>query len=150
MRPASTVVLPLPGPASTLSGPSPAVTTSRWLGEKSLRSTPSEGWQLLGSTTVACQLLPSEQVAAVDQVQHVIARAFSRNADDECVLILAIAMTGEELERIRRVANDGEHSVDGDLRKDVLRRRVPNDSCRRATPEIEVELLESGQTPGRA
>ena len=149
MRPASTVVFPLPGPARTLSGPSPAVTTSRWLGEKSLRSTPrSERWQLLGPTTVACQLLPSEQVAAVDQVQHVIARAFSNNADNECVLILAIAMAGEEVEGIGRVAHDAQHRMDGDLRKNILGRQVANDSCRSAAPEIEVELLDSGQTPG--
>ena len=57
-------------------------------------------------------------------------------------------MTGEELERVSRVAHDGEHGMDGDLRKDVIGRRMASDSCRRAAPEIEVELLYSGQTPG--
>src|SRR3954447_21057563 len=91
MRPASTVVLPLPGPARTLSGPSPAITISRWLREKSLRSTPgSQWWQLLGTTPITRQLLPSQEVPAVDQIEQLVGRALACDADDETVLVFAV------------------------------------------------------------
>src|SRR5690242_6096437 len=105
MRPASTVVLPLPGPARTLSGPSPAVTTSRWLGEKSLRSTTgSYRWQFLGAAPVTRQFLPSQQVAGVYQVQHLIRRALACDAEDEAVLVFPVVVAREEFKRVADIA----------------------------------------------
>ena len=147
MRPASTVVLPLPGPARTLSGPSPAVTTSRWLGEKSLRSTPgSQRWQLLGPASVTGQLLPPQQVAAIDQIEQFVGRALSGDAENKAVFMFAVVMTCEEFEWVGRVAENGQNSLDSRVGKDVVRGH-PTRHCRcRVAPDVEIKLLDSGQT----
>jgi hypothetical protein len=158
MRPASTVVLPLPGPAKTLSGPSPAVTTSRWLGEKSLRSTPrSERWQFLGPTSISCQFLPAQQVPAVDQVQQFVRRALANDADDEAVLMLAVVVAREEFNRIGRIAQNGKDTLDGGVGKHVIGRHLARDARRRMAPRSgQVVGLGSdargvaGPVPGRA
>ena len=115
-----------------------------------LRSTPArQRWQLLGPTSIARQLLPSEQVPAVDEVQYIVARAFSSDADDQTVLVFPIMVAGEELERIGCVAYDGQDGLDCDVREDVIGRDVTGYRCRRAAPEIEVELLQTGQPSDR-
>src|SRR5215467_2635629 len=107
MRPASTVVLPEPGPARTPSGPSPASTIRRWLGEKSLRSIhgASQRWQLFRTVSIACQLLPPKQKAGVEQVEQLVTTAIGRGkAADEGELLLAVLVSHEEIERIGCVA----------------------------------------------
>ena len=74
--PDSTVVLPLPGPARMLSGPSLASTTSRWLGEKWRMSKRTAGQrrQFLGSA-VGGQLRPAQQECSVKKVVQSVSRA---------------------------------------------------------------------------
>src|SRR5215467_4658596 len=147
MRPASTVVFPLPGPASTLSGPSPAVTTSRWLREKSLRSTPgSQGRQFLRSAAVACQLVPSQQIPAVDEVQKFVRGASAGDAGDEFVLVIPIVVSLEQIEGFSCVAQNRQNGLDGDVSKNVIGWHSSRDSCRRVAPHVEVELLKPSET----
>src|ERR687886_247393 len=85
MRPASVVVLPLPGPARMLSGPSPAVIAARCWGEKRARSTSPEGsvprprraglprpqrWELLWRTITGSQLPPAQEEGRVQDVMR--------------------------------------------------------------------------------
>ena len=110
-----------------------------------LRSTPArQRWQLLGSTSIARQFLPSEQVPAVDAVQHVIARAFSSDADDQTVLVLSVVMTGEQFERIGCVAHDRQDGLDCDVGEDIVGRNMAGYRCRRAAQERQREVLRAG------
>src|SRR4029453_1512340 len=107
MRPASTVVLPEPGPARTPSGPSPASTICRWLGEKSLRSIHRAfgRWQLPGTVSIAGQLLPPKQESGVKQVEDLVAGAFgSGKAAHEGELLFPMLVSDEEVEGIGPIA----------------------------------------------
>src|SRR6266567_2927672 len=130
MRPASTVVLPLPGPARMLSGPSPASTTSRWLGEKWRMSkrAPAKRRQFLRSAAVTGQLGPAKQEGGVEQVVQRVPRAVRRR--DACYqseLFSPCVVASEEGDWTVRVAQHPERGVDRHVRKDVGRTDVTAD-----------------------
>src|SRR5712692_6984305 len=143
------VVLPLPGPARMLRGPSLAWTISRWLGEKWSRSTPAQGRQLLW-TAVAGELQPAEQKRAVQQVVQIVARALRRHdGRHKSKLLSTCIVAGEEGQRIASVAQDGEGGADGGLGQHVIRLDLTQDFGMREAPGVERELLKPGEPLGR-
>ena len=58
-------------------------------------------------------------------------------------------MTGEQFERIGCVAHDRQDGLDCDVREDIVGRNVAGYRRGRAAPEIQIELLQTGQPSDR-